>query len=418
MAQAKTSSKRKSPQSVHLNQKLVDGYKPEAKLYRKHDKTVPGFVLLVGKSGQKSWYIHYKNREHRNQSYRFGSVSQYNVKDARAEARRLLTSIKGGADPAGEKRSAREEAEASLSRTLRLYLHGNYWAKHLKALDKGNGRDNGTAILRRIESTYADLLDRDMVTITSLELNEMRQHRFDDGKAMSTLNRDRICIHGLFEHALAAKVITSNPANKYDHVPYKKKIADSKRVRYLGQRDEYETHPQSERERFMAALLDMPDQFQTVVHIALNTGLRRYEILSLEWGDISLTNNTVTVRAGNAKSREERTVPVNPTLRAVLKRWKTLKGNVVNIKSLVFPSDITGDVVVNIKRQWDKLTEVAKIEDFHFHDQRHDFASELVNKGHSLEVVAELLGHADLSMAKRYSHLNKKTLADAVGSLG
>jgi site-specific recombinase XerD len=59
----------------------------------------------------------------------------------------------------------------------------------------------------------------------------------------------------------------------------------------------------------------------------------------------------------------------------------------------------------------------AKIEDFRFHDLRHDFVSSLVQRGSDLYVVQNLLGHSDDSMTQRYAHLKVEQLRKAVETL-
>ena len=56
----------------------------------------------------------------------------------------------------------------------------------------------------------------------------------------------------------------------------------------------------------------------------------------------------------------------------------------------------------------------AHIEDFRFHDLRHDFASQLVMKGQPLYLAKELLGHGSIEMTERYAHLADEAKAKAV----
>jgi site-specific recombinase XerD len=59
----------------------------------------------------------------------------------------------------------------------------------------------------------------------------------------------------------------------------------------------------------------------------------------------------------------------------------------------------------------------ANIENFRFHDLRHDFCSRLVQRGVDLYTVAALAGHKDIKMTARYAHLSPEKLRSAVAVL-
>jgi len=72
---------------------------------------------------------------------------------------------------------------------------------------------------------------------------------------------------------------------------------------------------------------------------------------------------------------------------------------------------------VNIKRPWRQLCEEAQVEDFRFHDLRHDFASRLVQAGVDLYQVKDLLGHSSITLTERYAHLAPDASRAAVEAL-
>jgi integrase len=148
------------------------------------------------------------------------------------------------------------------------------------------------------------------------------------------------------------------------------------------------------------------DHLTPVVLLAMNTGLRKGELLALDWSDINLQARMLTVRPENAKSGKQRHVPLNIEAMTVLRKWASQAGD-------------SGSVfgIASVKTSWDTLLTTAQIENFRFHDLRHHFASRLVMAGVDLNTVRELLGHADLTMTLRYAHLAPEHLAAAVEKL-
>ena len=72
---------------------------------------------------------------------------------------------------------------------------------------------------------------------------------------------------------------------------------------------------------------------------------------------------------------------------------------------------------VKVQRAFKKVMEKAKISSFRFHDLRHTFASYLRQRGIDLHTISKLLGHKDIRMSQRYSHLSVETLRGAISVL-
>jgi integrase len=135
-----------------------------------------------------------------------------------------------------------------------------------------------------------------------------------------------------------------------------------------------------------------------IVITAMNTGMRRGEILSLTWDRVDLKHGFILL--DRTKNGERREIPVNDTLRATL-QGLTRRLDIPH----VFFDPQAGKPYQDVKRSFHTALRRAKIQDFHFHDLRHTFASHLVMAGVDLTTVKELLGHKSLKMTLRYSHL-------------
>ena len=106
-------------------------------------------------------------------------------------------------------------------------------------------------------------------------------------------------------------------------------------------------------------------------------------------------------------------MPMNDTAYDVLSKWKEQSGKIV-LSALIFPSPQTGAKINTCKTAWGSLLRRAQIENFRWHDMRHDFASQLVMAGVDLNTVRDLMGHADIKMTLRYAHLAPENRLQAV----
>ena len=154
-----------------------------------------------------------------------------------------------------------------------------------------------------------------------------------------------------------------------------------------------------------------------MVICALNTGMRKGEILGLTWDDIDLVNGFILLPI--TKNGDRREIPINTTLRATLEelaRGTRERPRRIDIP-YVFYDPRTCTKYGNVQKSFNSALRRAKIRDFRFHDLRHCFASQLVMLGIDITTVKELLGHKTLTMTLRYAHLAPSHKVKAVDVL-
>lgn len=127
-----------------------------------------------------------------------------------------------------------------------------------------------------------------------------------------------------------------------------------------------------------------------ILMCAVTTGLRRANILGLDWKEVKLDRRVIAV---TVKGGEEFVARISPALMAVLSTTPPDKR-----KGKVFDT-------TNFRRRWDAALKAAKIENFKFHDLRHTFASWARQAGADIADVSDALGHSSISMTMRYAHV-------------
>ncbi len=162
-------------------------------------------------------------------------------------------------------------------------------------------------------------------------------------------------------------------------------------------------------DEFLKLYNEASDFFKPILIIAINTGMRRSEILNLTWDDIDLVKSYIYV--GDTKNNDYRIIPINQTL---LRTFKALKGS--NENNYLF-ANRNGEAVKSVKKAFWGALRRSGIAHCRFHDLRHTFASNLVMAGVDIVTVQELMGHKDISMTRRYSHPTPEHKEQAVEKL-
>ncbi len=154
---------------------------------------------------------------------------------------------------------------------------------------------------------------------------------------------------------------------------------------------------------------------------AFYTGMRVGELVSMKWSWFDLKQNQITVQCSDTfttKSKKERIIPINHNLKTILAN-RFLKIFSITDNDFVFYK--AKGIRLNedyVSKKFKKAVRVAGLDErIHFHTLRHSFASLLVQRGVSLYVVKELLGHEALITTQIYSHLQQQNLKDAVNLL-
>jgi integrase len=137
-----------------------------------------------------------------------------------------------------------------------------------------------------------------------------------------------------------------------------------------------------------------------IILVALNTGMRKAEILNLEWEQVNLEEGFIRIEAQRSKNMKIRVIPLNKSLSELFyKLHYSRNGN-----QYVFENPKAGKPFVCINRRWRRLLKDLGIKGFRFHDLRHTFATyALLKKGGDLVSLQATLGHADISTTARYT---------------
>lgn len=202
--------------------------------------------------------------------------------------------------------------------------------------------------------------------------------RLKENVKNSTINREFDSLRKLFQLAVNDRIITENPCSKV-----KKLRVDNIQIRYLTKQEEKDLFKQIGNH-----------WIKPIIIMALKTGMRKGEMLSLKWVSVNFSKGYIDVL--QSKTGKARKIPLAPKLAKELLKVKKIGEYVFTNPDTKLPYE---DV-----RQFEDFIKDSGIVKFRFHDLRHTFATRCIEKKTDIVVLATLLGHRNIQTTMRYAH--------------
>ncbi|MDA8104744.1 MAG: integrase [Nitrospiraceae bacterium] len=322
------------------------------------------------------------------------------------------------------------EGKEPVTRKIQKYTFQELWEKYKEWAVKQKSYRSKKLYINQIGPVFNSVPIRNFNTWM---VEQFQSQEYNKGKKPATVNRYLQLIKHMFTKAVEWEMVEEDVLKKVRKV--KLLPENNRRLRFLS------------KEECRALISSCDSHLKPIVVTALNTGCRKGEVLSLEWEKhVDLRHGFITL--DKTKNGDRREIPINDTLRGAL-QGLTRRLDV----PYVFFDAVSGKPFRDVKRSFGtalkrvdthkcpdcscqkvkvrikeapiekcpqcgaNMAVVKGIQDFHFHDLRHTFASHLVMAGVDLTTVSRLLGHKTLTMTLRYAHLAPSHMAKAVDIL-
>jgi integrase len=396
-----------------LTETTIPKLQPENRRYDIRDHQISNLYLTVYPSGKKAWVFRYR-AEGKSKRFRIGDADSISPTKARTKAKTLAGEIANGIDPNKEKQVERRKVRKAKDGTLRTFIENRYEPWVLIE------RRSGAETVGCIRGRFSFLLDKPMESVTHWEMEKWRKERHKAGISPGTTNRQIAALRACMSKAVEWDVIDNHPLQGLKPARVdknsvirtidgseEKRLRDALRARDREIRKKRMSGNEWRHQRHHELMPEFGyyvDHLEPMVLLAINTGMRRGEILHLQWNDIGQTE--IVVQGATAKSSQTRTIPMNAEAKKILEHWSSNS-------EWVFPGP-NESPLTTVKRSWGGIRESAKLPALRFHDLRHTFATRILQRGADIKTVSELLGHADIATTTKYLHATDESKKKAV----
>jgi site-specific recombinase XerD len=249
---------------------------------------------------------------------------------------------------------------------------------------------------RKFEKTLVRELNKDAISDFQLELM--------DQSSVVSANRYLFILKQVFKKCVTEGALENDPTEEIRYLSEKEHERNNfilpEKIKKL-----VEASHQTRAKFYMPAL----------IYLGAEHGTSKQEALCLKWSDIDFDfDETGIISFYRTKNHKERLDYLMPRAKEALIKWEAHLEWMRHRKKIAVKNSVyvfcrlDGIPLKGFGKAWRKTCEIAGIGNFHYHDLRHTFCSNLLLSGSNIKDVKEMIGHNDLSMTDRYSHLTLK----------
>jgi integrase len=354
---------------IALTVRGVEALRPEATAYRVPDLRTSGLAVRVAPNGGKTWDLAYRiHGTGRVKRVSLGRIDNIGLEQARSRANVLTSAARAGCDLLAEEEAARlaEAARVSIASVIDGYVRRRVAGRLRTAKE----------IESRLKRSLATLAQRPACEVRRRDIRVLLDEVADSGRPREAEKR-RQCIGAMFRWAVSQDLIDTNPADglaSYGSSPLKDRVLSHDEIRALWE------------------WLSRPDELPTptdVLKLQLLLGARCGEIGGMQAEEIDTTTWLWTLPPRRSKNNRARVTPLVGHAREIISRRISMapEGSLfVTGTGSTITSSSVGAFLLNRGNQ-------LPIEKFTTHDLRRTVATQLVEMGIPLEVVAAVVGH-------------------------
>lgn len=394
---------------VRLTEKILREAEPrEGRDYQIFDADIRGFAVCIYRGGGRAFTFDYRHAG-RQRRMTFARWPEWSVTAARERAKELRREVDAGGDPLADRDQTREAPRVA-------DLIDRYIAEHVVRLAPLNAADQKSMLPKLVAPHWGHKLVSEITKadveklLAKIAEGRARPHKAKPNSRARKLqgskptpvraNRVGEILRKMFNLAIEWGMRTDNPANGF----YRR--IENPRERFLSK---------DEIDRLAKALDAAEDQRAAgIIRLCMLTGARVGEVRQGRFEQFDLEYCLWSKPAATTKQRRIHRVPISEDVAAIVRQRRLLvpKGS-----PWLFPGDVPGEPVKEIRRFWRGIQRQVEIEDVRIHDLRHTFASLLVSGGASLEMIGKLLGHSQMQTTQRYAHLMEGPLRAGVDAV-
>jgi integrase len=347
-----------------------------------YDGKQPGLAVMVTPTDSKSFYV-YRKVHGRPQHLRLGAFPGIGVDQARKLAQEVVGNIAKGLNPMAERRESRVRG-MNLGELFAWFLEN--WAKPRKRSWQSDEHRYNAHLLPWAARRVTDITHTDVATL---------HQRIGRKSSHATANRVAALLSTMFNKARCHfKWKQENPCQGVE------KFGEESRERFMSG---------EELKRFFTALnRESNPDWRDFFGIALYTGARRGNVLSMRWNEIDLTNGRWAIPGAKFKNGKPQVVHLAPPAVEILKSRRK------NDSEWVFPG--ADGHLRKPQRAWRNLCRRANLQDLRIHDLRRTLGSWQAAGGTSLAIIGKSLGHRTAQATAVYARLDLEPVKASVNA--